>query len=191
MDPALFTDGPLSPGLYRSDPAGDQDRWLAGKDWPGRIGLEGAIRLARENLRKTGSEMEGEAAAYLEAQGVHILEKNYRTREAEIDLIGMQGRTLVFVEVKARQEEGKSGTGAEAVGPSKQRRICRCADFYMHSKGIDPYSTSIRFDVVEIQMESRMGDPDEQGTPGFEIRWIRDAFPYIQYKRTRPSWRVW
>ena len=187
--------------------------------------------MARENLRKTGSEMEGEAAAYLEAQGVHILERNYRTREAEIDLIGMQGRTLVFVEVKARKMDGKSGAGAEAVVPSKQMRICRCADFYMHSKGIDPYSTRIRFDVIEIRMESRTErrtgadsaetvheimdekqnqeqnlhenqeqKPDEEQKLNeeqmlnqdreFTIRWIRDAFPYIQYKRTRPSWRV-
>ena len=51
--------------------------------------------------------MEKAAAGYLKAQGVHILESNFRTREAEIDLIGRQGRTLLFVEVKARQKEGK------------------------------------------------------------------------------------
>ena len=86
-----------------------------------------------KNTRRTGSEMEKIAAGYLAAQGVRILESNFRTREAEIDLIGRQGRTLLFVEVKARRKNGKSGTGAEAVGPAKQRRICRCADYYMRS----------------------------------------------------------
>lgn len=140
-----------------------------------------------KNTRRTGSDMEKIAAGYLAAQGVRILESNFRTREAEIDLIGRQGRTLLFVEVKARRKNGKSGTGAEAVGIAKQRRICRCADYYMHSKGIDPYSTSIRFDVMEI----RMDDPGEHTDPAYEIRWIRDAFSYISYKRTGPAWRVW
>ena len=135
--------------------------------------------------------MEKAAAGYLKAQGVHILESNFRTREAEIDLIGRQGRTLLFVEVKARQKEGKSGTGAEAVGLAKQRKICRCADFYLHSKGIDPYSTSIRFDVIEIRMSSRTEGPGAQTEPECEVRWIRDAFSYISYKRTGPAWRVW
>ncbi len=144
-----------------------------------------------KNTRRTGSEMEKIAAGYLAAQGVRVLESNFRTREAEIDLIGRQGRTLLFVEVKARQKKGMSGTGAEAVGPAKQRRICRCADFYMHSKGIDPYSTSIRFDVIEIRMESRTDEPGEEPDPAYEIRWIRDAFSYMSYKRTGPAWRVW
>ena len=144
-----------------------------------------------KNTRRTGSEMEKIAAGYLAAQGVRILESNFRTREAEIDLIGRQGRTLLFVEVKARRKNGKSGTGAEAVGPAKQRRICRCADYYMHSKGIDPYSTSIRFDVIEIRMESGTDEPGEQPDPANEVHWIRDAFSYISYKRTGPAWRVW
>ena len=55
-----------------------------------------------KNTRRTGSEMEKIAAGYLAAQGVRILESNFRTREAEIDLIGRQGRTLLFVEVKDR-----------------------------------------------------------------------------------------
>lgn len=144
-----------------------------------------------KNLRRTGSEMEKIAAGYLTEQGVRILESNFRTREAEIDLIGKQGKALLFIEVKARQKDGKSGTGAEAVGHAKQRRICRCADFYMHSKGIDPYSTCIRFDVIEIRMESRTDEPGEEPGPACEVCWIRDAFSYISYKRTGPAWRVW
>lgn len=143
-----------------------------------------------KNLRRTGSEMEKIAAGYLTEQGVRILESNFRTREAEIDLIGKQGRALLFIEVKARQKDGKSGTGAEAVGPAKQRRICRCADFYMHSKGIDPYSTCIRFDVIEIMMQRQTADSGEQADYAYHVRWIRDAFSYISYKKSGPAWRV-
>jgi hypothetical protein len=50
----------------------------------------------------------------------------------------------------------------------------------MHEKGVDPFNTSIRFDVIEITMKS-----------GCSIRWIRNAFSYIPYSRTKPHWRVW
>ena len=83
-----------------------------------------------ENLRKTGKEMEDLAADYLSSRGVRILERNFRSREAEIDIIAQQDRTLLFVEVKARKAGEKSGDGLEAVGSAKQKRICRCADFY-------------------------------------------------------------
>ena len=81
--------------------------------------------LSGVNLRKTGSEMEDIAAEYLSARGVRILERNYRTREAEIDIIGAEGGTILFVEVKARGSGQKSGTASEAVGTAKQKRVCR------------------------------------------------------------------
>ena len=126
-----------------------------------------------ENLRKTGSEMEEAAAQFLEEHGVRILERNFRSREAEIDIIGKDGETLIFVEVKARKAGKKSGEASEAVGTAKQKRICGCADFYMHEKGIDPFSTMVRFDVVAITAGS-----DKSATT---TRWIRNAFSYISY----------
>lgn len=133
-----------------------------------------------ENLRKTGKEMENAAAEYLTGHGVRILERNFRSREAEIDLIGKEGETLVFVEVKARRAGKKSGEAVEAVGTAKQKRICRCADFYMHENGIDPFGTMVRFDVVAITEGSEC-----------DIRWIQNAFSYISYGRSKPYWRVW
>ena len=138
--------------------------------------------MPRENLRKTGSQMEEAAAAYLAERGVTVLERNFRSRTAEIDIVGKQDGTLLFIEVKARAENQKSGTAPEAVGTAKQKRICRCADYYMHSKGIDPYRTGIRFDVVAITMR-------EDKEP--EIRWIKNAFNYTAYSNSKPHWRVW
>ena len=136
-----------------------------------------------ENLRKTGSEMEEAAAQFLEEHGVRILERNFRSREAEIDIIGKDGETLIFVEVKARKAGKKSGEASEAVGTAKQKRICGCADFYMHEKGIDPFDAMIRFDVVAITAGT---DKSAAST-----RWIRNAFSYISYGRVKPHWRVW
>ena len=138
--------------------------------------------MPRENLRKTGSQMEEAAAAYLTECGVTVLERNFRSRTAEIDIVGKQDGTLLFIEVKARAENQKSGTAPEAVGTAKQKRICRCADYYMHSKGIDPYRTGIRFDVVAITMR-------EDKEP--EIRWIKNAFNYTAYSNSKPHWRGW
>ena len=143
-----------------------------------------------ENLRKTGKEMEDLAAEYLSSRAVRILERNFRSREAEIDIIGQQEETLLFVEVKGRKAGEKSGSGLEAVGAAKQKRICRCADFYMHEKGIDPFSTGIRFDVIAITIPDEKEEP-LSGKEDCGVRWIRNAFPYISYSRTKPRWRVW
>lgn len=155
-----------------------------------------------ENLRKTGNEMEDIAAQYLTERGVRILERNFRSRDAEIDIIGKQEEVLVFIEVKARRTGKKSGSAAEAVGSAKQTKICRCADRYMYEKRIDPYSAGIRFDVVAIEAEPEASDPPgedpeaEETVPAMKdcrlrIRWIRNAFSYIPYRRTKPRWRVW
>ena len=152
--------------------------------------------MSGENLRKKGSNMEDIAARYLTERGVKILEKNFRSKEAEIDLIGEEGNTLLFIEVKARKASGKNGTASEAVGTAKQKRICRCADYYMYRKDMAPDSRCIRFDVVAITIrtkENRMeinrenkGEKEES----YEIRWIRNAFDYVRFKRSSPHWRV-
>ena len=143
-----------------------------------------------ENLRKTGREMEDLAAEYLSSRGIRILERNFRSREAEIDIIGQQEETLLFIEVKARKAGEKSGSGLEAVGAAKQKRICRCADFYMHEKGIDPFSTGIRFDVIAVTIpDGKEGSSSEK--EDCSVRWIRNAFTYISYSRAMPHWRVW
>ena len=156
--------------------------------------------MKRENLRKTGNRMEDLAAMYLQERGVTVLERNFRSREAEIDIIGRQGETLIFAEVKARRRGKKSGGGEEAVGAAKQKRICRCADFYMHEKGINPCETMIRFDVISISADPQAQPEAESGTAeearlseesSAEIRWIRDAFSYVPYGRSKPHWRVW
>ncbi len=118
------------------------------------------------NKRQIGSRYEQMAADYLQAQGLRILDCNYRTRMGEIDLIAeensAQGSTIVFVEVKYRTDTCK-GYPWQSVTLQKQRTICRVADFYrMRNHGLSGYM--IRFDVISI-----LGD---------QITWYVNAFPY-------------
>lgn len=120
------------------------------------------------NYRKTGAAAEQLAASFLEEHGVRIVSRNFRRgRNGEIDLVGRDQNTLVFVEVKYRGSE-ESGTPEEAVTFSKQRTICRTADYYRYRHRI-PEDTPIRFDVVAIRRA------DEHRAA---IHWIRNAFLY-------------
>jgi len=115
------------------------------------------------NKRETGAKRETLAAEYLAARGMNIKERNFRSRQGEIDIIGYHYGYLVFVEVKYRRTN-ESGSAPEAVDFRKQRRICRTADYYryLHRLGDD---CPVRYDVVAIQ--------------GREINWIQNAFLHI------------
>lgn len=114
------------------------------------------------NKRQTGTAYEERAAAYLEEQGMQILQKNYRCRQGEIDLIAKDGTYLVFVEVKYRRDL-RSGHPSEAVDFRKQKRILYAARYFYYEKKI-PESMPCRFDVVSI-----LGD---------KMEYIRNAFEY-------------
>ena len=97
----------------------------------------------RLSLGKWGEET---AADYLRAQGMKIVERNYRTPLGEIDLIASHRKTLVFVEVKTRRSQ-TFGVPQEAVGAHKQRQIIRAAQWYLQNH---PTSLQPRFDVIAV-----------------------------------------
>lgn len=115
------------------------------------------------NTRKTGTAYEEKAAEYLGKQGVRILEKNYRNRNGEIDLIGRDKEYLIFFEVKYRKSM-KAGAPAEAVTFYKQKKICQVADYYRLTHGIGEFC-AVRYDVISIC--------------GEEITWYQNAFSHI------------
>ena len=94
---------------------------------------------------------EDAAGRWYEARGYEVLERNWRRREGEVDLIARNGRTVVFCEVKTRTSDA-FGTGAESVLPAKQRRIRRLAARWLAE--LTPASgralVDLRFDVVSI-----------------------------------------
>lgn len=101
------------------------------------------------NKRKVGAAYETMAAEYLQKHGCKILERNFRCRTGEIDIIAKDGDYLCFVEVKFRSGTG-CGSPLEAVTPKKQQKIIGVAQYYMLRHGY-PLDTLCRFDVVAIQ----------------------------------------
>ena len=100
------------------------------------------------NKRKTGQEQEVKAACFLKTQGYQILERNYRCKKGEIDLIAREGQYLVFVEVKYRKN-ARNGYPEEAVDTRKQKKIRETAAYYVYKNRIPEY-TPMRFDVVAV-----------------------------------------
>jgi putative endonuclease len=101
-------------------------------------------------------------------RGYEILERNYRTRYGEIDLVVRGGRALVFVEVKLRRGTAY-GHPLEAVTPRKQARVRLMAEQYLSERGEEFAATfdELRFDVFGILIPGA-------GRP--EIRHVEDAF---------------
>ena len=128
------------------DPAGGAEP--PGPEPPGAVPPGAGPSARRAALGRTG---EATAAAWYEEHGYEILERNWRRREGEVDLIVRRGRTVVFCEVKTRSSD-TFGTAAEAVVPAKQRRIRRLAARWLAE--LTPASgralVDLRFDVVAI-----------------------------------------
>lgn len=100
------------------------------------------------NRRKLGQEYEEVVAQVLTKHGYQIIERNFRGRRGEIDLIAMEMGILVFIEVKYRSSTAV-GMPEEAVDQRKQKTICRMADEYRRRHPeYDKYP--IRFDVAAI-----------------------------------------
>jgi len=87
------------------------------------------------------------AVDYLTAQGMLLLDRNWRCSAGEIDAILRDGDTLVFAEVKTRRT-GRYGTPADAVGYLKQTRIRRLAAIWLAQSSLRP--PEIRFDLVSV-----------------------------------------
>jgi putative endonuclease len=113
---------------------------------------------SRTPAQLAGGAAEDEAARHLERHGLAIVERNYRTRLGEIDLIAMDGEVMVFVEVRMRSSRGYGGA-VESITVAKQRKIAAAASRFLQQLRRPP---ACRFDVVLLQD----GGPE----------WIKAAF---------------
>jgi putative endonuclease len=115
------------------------------------------MTVARQNL---GREAERIVADRLERAGWRIVERNARPSEVrgELDLIALDGRALVFVEVKARLAGSAGGPErpVAAVGPRKRAQLRRVAAAWLRARGYDvPRHRDLRFDVVGLRLDAR------------------------------------
>jgi putative endonuclease len=120
-------------------------------------------RGGRLSKRASGTWGEDLALRYLKQRGYDLVERNYRTRYGELDLILRHGNTIVFVEVKLRRGRG-FGDPLDAVTPRKQAAIRSLAEQYLAHR--EPDFDAARFDVVGI-----LADRDEP-----RIVHVPDAF---------------
>ena len=105
--------------------------------------------LPPEARRAQGDAAEDRACRHLEVSGLTIVERNFRTRGGEIDIVARKGDLLVFVEVRSR-EVPDFGAPEASVTPAKRRRIVGAARRYLSK--VPPSSWSeARFDVIAIE----------------------------------------
>ncbi|MHB1340235.1 MAG: YraN family protein [Coriobacteriia bacterium] len=105
--------------------------------------------MDRQEIGRRG---EDAAVAYLERRGMTVIDRNWRCKSGEADVIALDGSELVVIEVKTRTTEAK-GTPEAAVTPAKQRRIARIAEAYLSIAGLEP--AGVRFDVVTVRVISQ------------------------------------
>jgi putative endonuclease len=113
--------------------------------------------------RILGADGERVAERFLRRHRYKIIERNYRCPPGEIDLVALDGATLVFIEVKTRKGEG-FGSPLDAVDHRKQRQVSRAAQYFLAAHRLE--NRDARFDVVGVWWE--------KGRPVCEL--IRNAF---------------
>ena len=111
-------------------------------------------------MNRRGDAAESLAAAFLERQGLKILERNYSCRFGEIDIVARSGAQLVFVEVRARKSEAFGGA-AGSITATKRRRLVAAARHFLARRRIE---RACRFDVVLVRGSEQ------------QVEWITDAF---------------
>jgi putative endonuclease len=109
-----------------------------------------------------GRRAEDSALEFLQRQGLKLLERNYRSRYGEIDLIMEHGRSVVFVEVRFRGS-ARFGGALESVDGRKQARLVATAACFLKDRRLD---RPTRFDVAALS----------PGADGLAVEWVQDAF---------------
>lgn len=114
--------------------------------------------------QRCGREGEARAAAFLAACGFVVLARNVRAAAGEIDLVALDGETLVFCEIRTRRSRGQGGA-LESVSAAKRRQVVRVAEWFLAVRP-ELATRPIRFDVIGIDVR---GDEET-------IAHVRDAF---------------
>ncbi|MEW5807183.1 MAG: YraN family protein [Acidobacteriota bacterium] len=118
-------------------------------------------RLSRRHIGAMGEEL---AATYLQRKGYRIIERGFRTRYGEIDIIAVDGNVIAFIEVKMRRSE-TCGVPGDALDQRKRVRIAGMANHFISMKRWD--DRICRFDTVLISATC---------DGSYEVELIKDAF---------------
>jgi len=108
------------------------------------------VAIVTRDRQRCGRDGEERAAAFLAARGLTILARNVRAPAGEIDLVALDGETLVFCEIRTRRSRGQGGA-LESVTTAKQRQVVRVAEWFLAMRPALA-DRPIRFDVVAIDV---------------------------------------
>jgi putative endonuclease len=109
--------------------------------------------VGNDPRQRLGSAGEQLAAEHLARLGYAIVERNYRTRWGELDIVAAAAGTLVFCEVKTRRAGGRAGGPLDAVGPAKQAQVRRIAAGWLAQRRDRPFARILRFDVIGVTVD--------------------------------------
>jgi putative endonuclease len=123
-----------------------------------------------KNYRKdAGDHSEDLALARLSAAGLKLLKRNHRCKGGEIDLVMLDGTTLVFVEVRFRRNRNFGGAAASVTQAKQQRLLIAARHLLQTSRELQRYRA--RFDLVAIDADEHRPDAVQP-----TLEWIKDAF---------------
>lgn len=113
--------------------------------------------------KETGKLGEDIAVHYLKQNGYVILDRNFECRQGEIDIIALDKKEIVFIEVKTRTSN-KYGTPSEAVNKIKQKHMLQTIKYYLYIRNLS--DEFIRIDVIEVYINNNV----------YKVNHIKQAF---------------
>lgn len=121
--------------------------------------------MATPSPRQSGQAAEQQALDYLQEQGLTLLQRNWMCKGGELDLVMVDGDTVVFVEVRYRRH-AQWGGALESIDARKRSRLILAAQQFLQTESLWQDSPC-RFDVVALEGNARLGQP---------VQWLTNAF---------------
>jgi putative endonuclease len=109
--------------------------------------------VSSDPRHRLGALGERVAAEHLVRRGFRILERNFRTRWGELDIVAFDGRTLAFCEVKTRRMGGADGTPFESIHHRKRLQVRKMARIWMYERTRRPTAAVIRCDAIAVTFD--------------------------------------
>ncbi len=104
---------------------------------------------SRQRLGRWGEDL---AVSYLEKEGYSIIERNFRTRYGEVDVVASKGGQVIFIEVRTKSSDAYGGP-EESITARKREHLMLAAQEYLQSNGLE--DSSWRIDLVAVQVDRR------------------------------------
>jgi putative endonuclease len=104
----------------------------------------------RPQLGRLGEQL---AAEHLIRRGLRVIERNYRTRWGELDIVAYDGRTLIFCEVKTRRLTVPGRDPLESVHTRKRSKVRKMAGSWLVERTDRPYAENVRFDAIGVTLD--------------------------------------